>query len=187
MWYHSAMATPRTRSSKPSKDAAYLQRLREHYRPFLTTVDGRPYNPLLDEPKSEDGNRLGWSHGQFQGYSVAGCRCTLCTQANTDKQDAGYHSRLTKLKATNEARLHALVTAHRSDLDEAATRTAIEAVMQTAIEERARGHKPRLTFRPELVGFALQAAAANIGAAPWDQTALVVFADEFCGTREGRS
>jgi len=175
-----------TRKAKAaSRSTAYMRRLREHYRPFLITKDDRPYNPLLDEPRSEDGNIRGWSHGQFEGYNVAGCRCTPCTQANNDKQDAGYARRLERLKAASEAQMSALLAKHRSDLGEEDVLSAIDAVMRTAIVERRAGHQARVSFRPELVQLALQAAAGDAGIPPWEHTVLEIAAAEFCGTTPG--
>jgi len=185
LWYHVLMATTRKVASKPSRNAAYQQRLKEHYRSFLITKDGRPYNPLLDEPQAEDRNSRGWSHGHFQGYNVAGCRCPLCGKANNDKQDVGYANRVAKLRAGSEAHMAALLATHRPDLGEADIRRAIDAVMQTAIVERLSGHKAMITFRPELVQLALQAAAGDAGIPPWDHTVLMILAGEFCGTTPG--
>lgn len=125
--YSSGMA----KTSSKERAAARRRRadLRDHYRQFLEVRDGRPYNPVLDDP-DDPRNKRHWSHGVADGYDVAACRCVLCEEAGSRTNHAKTERRI----ARRRDELRAIVTDVLVDLLPGLPAEEIDAVAATISE-----------------------------------------------------
>ena len=183
MCYHAFMASTRrtgqgrARAGGISRPGEHRRAAVAHYRSFLQfrkegepirpfrrgTDEGRyAYNPLLDEPKAEGRNYLGWEHGYFQGYDQAGCRCPSCSAANSEHVRGRLVRMERKLREDAGRRLATLLPTLLPTLPGDNREEVIAAVVATgeAVGRRRTGESSRVevTFRPADVALALWSA-----------------------------
>lgn len=72
-----------TRGSQHTSGGRRNTKVRQHYHGHRTKVDGKWYNPLLDDPNDPDNVRH-WAHGTVDGYAQAGCLCEPCSAASRE-------------------------------------------------------------------------------------------------------
>lgn len=176
-----------TKKPKLSRNAEYQKRQREHYRQFLlddeghpVLVNGRPYNPVLDEPKDEDRNRLGWTHGLLAGYLTAGCRCTLCTAANTQAQAAADERRVADRRSNDRQQVRDMLVQRHPDLAgdvHGRIAVAVCSTARTTLHNKGSRRLVRAAYQQTSVVFAVKAVLGEAGVEVWPETELREFAD----------
>lgn len=160
------MASKRRRASgsQQTSGGRTNAKVREHYRAHRVKVDGKWYNPLLDDPNHPDNIRH-WTHGTIEGYAQAGCACVPCAAAGRQDTERKEALRLDKRLAEHRARAAVILRGAFDDLPEQAIVDGAELVVSThhvrqkfnailtyaqvpvalAVSNWANAHKPDLT------------------------------------------
>lgn len=177
-------------TNKPatSRNAKYQREVREQYRQFRVHTDeltdeekkrlgvpehpagkGYWFNPVLDEDKDPQRNRLGYKHGDLGAYLTAGCHCPgegRCLEANKNAQAEADKRRLEKVLTA-----HRLVVAEKLRLllpgmqeGEAERVAAVVVSTGERVRRDARSRMPELAYREHLVMLALRAELGDVDA-----------------------
>lgn len=102
------MAVKRRRATSPqTRGGRNAAKLRAHYHDHRIKVDGKWYNPLLDDADNP-GNYRHWTHGMVEGNTQAGCSCNRCAAAGRAEAE-----RKKKVRLANR------LTAHRATVTRA--------------------------------------------------------------------
>jgi hypothetical protein len=158
------MAT--NRPKKVSRQALVQRRLREHYRKHLIDVDGRKFNKLLGK-SPEEGNTRGWSHGDYDGYLQAGCRCSECTDANTRAKNVVRQRKIAERREAERETVLTLLRTVAPGLDDDTLIRTAEAVLDSAVVTVGRGDVPKFEYGAEHLRLALRAVAADDARPLW--------------------
>lgn len=149
----------------PQTNQAERQRqLRAHYRQFLQTRDGRPYNPVLDDPNDERNPRH-WTHGIVDGGTQAGCGCEPCRAAVKERNEAQKKDRLENRHATQKAIITGILTEYLPELQGAETDQPTANALAAAVERVHSVHRVVNRFRA-LIAYDRPALASAVRTFP---------------------
>ena len=132
--------------------------LRTHYRRFLETRDGRPYNPLLDNP-GDPRNLRSLSHGGRDGYDLGGCRCDPCDEAGRGANRAMTERRIARRLDEHKAAIAEVLAARFPALPEEDVQAAaakVIAIGKVVNKTKARVDYPRVDVVLALDNWALR-------------------------------
>lgn len=149
--YDSGMA--KTSSKELSAARRRMAELKRHYRGFLVTRDGKPYNPLLDDPDHSE-NRRRWAHGMTEGYNKAGCHCDPCENAGREENQRYTEKRIARRLDEHRAAAAEVLAAQFPGLPPRAIEAAAAKVV--AIGKVVNKTTAKVAYAPAEVALALE-------------------------------
>jgi len=168
-----ATRNPRKPSPRAEQDRQYRLSVIEHYSQFIEmrlhpeTGNPRRFNPVLDEEKNPERNRLGLRHGQKKASDLAKCQCEKCVEGKRKAKAGDDANRMEKAKEAEAARIAAAVVRLRPDVSAELARLAAETVLVTARTVRPKGdhraHTILFSYKPEQVTLAVKLWAMENG------------------------
>lgn len=145
---------PRTRSRR-SQQSNTVQ-MRAQYRGHLVTRDGRPYNPVLNDPQHPNGpphpdNTRNLSHDTPEGYNLGCCRCAPCRKQGKLLNDATDARRVQKKVASHRSIIRDILSGHAPF--DSALEAAVDLVLNAG--EVVHRHRAKIRYMPVALEAAL--------------------------------